>query len=139
MSTDEERELEELQREFKRVGITWDAFAELCRLNAPNEPVSADGSFAMELNYPKTTAFLRTLPDGAGEAAFITAWLDSNRPLREKALTAMRAELLKYRRRLLGHAVLWSASVFLSLVLLGRVAPIGWLCRGPGFLDKWAA
>jgi hypothetical protein len=74
MNTDDQRDLDELERELRRVGITWEAFAELCRLNAPNEPASPDGSFAMQLNYPKTTAFLRTLPDNAGQAAFLKAW-----------------------------------------------------------------
>ena len=74
MNADDQKELDELEREFRRVGITWEAFGELCRLNAPNAPVSPDGSFAMELNYPKTTAFLRALPDGAGQPAFLEAW-----------------------------------------------------------------
>ncbi len=74
MNADEQRDLDELEREFRRVGITWDAFAELCRLNAPNEPVAPDGSFVMQLNYSMATAFLRTLPDGAGQETFIKAW-----------------------------------------------------------------
>src|SRR5436190_22593579 len=66
MNADDQRDLDELEREFRRVGVSWDAFAELCRLNAPNEPISADGSFSMQLNYSKTTAFsgpFRTVPD----------------------------------------------------------------------------
>jgi len=97
MNPDDQRHLEELQREMRRVGITWDAFAEVCRLNAPNEPPSPDGSFAMELNYPKTTALLRTLPDGAGQPTFIAAWLKSAEPLRKRAEAASRAEEQKRR------------------------------------------
>src|SRR2546427_12879444 len=74
MNADEQRDLDELEREFRRIGITWDAFAELCCLNAPNEPVAPDWSFFMQLNYSKATAFLRTLPDGAGQETFIKAW-----------------------------------------------------------------
>ena len=74
MNADEQRDLDEIEREFLRVGITWDAFADLCRLNAPNEPVAPEGSFVMQLNYSQATAFLRTLPDGSGQEAFIEAW-----------------------------------------------------------------
>ena len=74
------------------MGVTWDAFAELCCLNAPNEPVSPDGSFSMELNYAKTTAFLRTLPDGAGQAAFLKAWdKEFGEPSRRRLQVAMEA------------------------------------------------
>jgi hypothetical protein len=97
MTPEEQRDLEELEHEFRRVGITWHAFAEVDRLNAPNEPPSPDGSFAMELNYPKTTAFLRTLPDGAGEAAFIAAWFKQTESVRKRAEAAMRAEECKRR------------------------------------------
>jgi hypothetical protein len=127
MSADEQREIQELEREFRRVGITWDAFGELCRLNAPNEPVSPDGSFAMELNYTKTAAFLRTLPDGAGQAGFIAAWLENEKPLRERAKAAMRAAQRRYRQRLLVQAILWSGAALLSLLVIGRVASAGWL------------
>ena len=99
MYADDQRDLEELEREFRRVGINWDAFAELCRLNAPNEPVSPDGSFAMELTYPKTTAFLRTLPDGAGQAAFLKAWDQQiGEPSRRRLEAAMRAWELKRKK-----------------------------------------
>ena len=102
MNPDDQSHLEELQREMHRVGITWDAFAwdafaEVCRLNAPNEPPSPDGSFAMELDYPKTTALLRTLPDRAGQPTFIAAWLKSAEPLRKRAEAASRAEEQKRR------------------------------------------
>jgi len=96
MNADDQRDLDELEHEFRRVGTTWEAFAELCRLNAPNEPVSPDGSFAMELNYPKTTAFLRTLPDGAGQAAFLKAWDEEfGEPSRRRLQAAMRMWELK--------------------------------------------
>ena len=92
MNADDQRDLDDLEREFRRVGVTWDAFAELCRLNAPNEPVSPDGSFSMELNYPKTTAFLRTLPDGAGQAPFLKAWdKEFGEPSRRRLQGAMEA------------------------------------------------
>src|SRR2546430_796241 len=100
MNADDQRDLDELERELRRVGITWDAFAELCRLNAPNEPVAPDGAFAMELNYPKTTAFLRTLPDGAGQASFLTAWdTEFGEPSRRRLKAAMEAWELKRGRR----------------------------------------
>ena len=105
MNANDQRDLDELEHEFRRVGITWEAFAELCRLNAPNEPVSPDGSFAMELNYPKTAAFLRTLPDAAGQAAFLEAWdKELGEPSRRKLQTAMRAWELKHRPRRDGPA-----------------------------------
>ena len=92
MNADDQRDLDDLEREFRRVSVTWDAFAELCRLNAPNEPVSPDGSFSMELNYPKTTAFLRTLPDGAGQDAFLKAWdKEFGEPSRRRLQAAMEA------------------------------------------------
>jgi hypothetical protein len=97
MKGDDQRDLEELQQEFRRVGITWDAFGELCRLNDPLGPRSPDGSFAMELDYRATTAFLRTLPDDAGQAAFIAAWIERAEPLRKKAEAAMRAAEPKRR------------------------------------------
>jgi hypothetical protein len=98
MNDDDQRDREELEQEFRRVGITWAAFGEVCRLNAPNEPVSPDGSFAMALNYPKTTGFLRTLPDGAGQAAFLEAWFRQTEPFRKRAEAAMRAEERKRGR-----------------------------------------
>ena len=92
MNADDQGDLDDLEREVRRVGITWDAFAELCRLNAPNEPISADGSFSMQLNYSKTTALLRTLPDGAGQAAFLSAWdKEFGEPSRRKLPAAMQA------------------------------------------------
>ena len=92
MNADEQRDLDELEREFRRIGITWDAFAELCCLNAPNEPVAPDGSFVMQLNYSKATAFLRTLPDGAGQAAFLKAWdKEFGEPSRRRLQAAMEA------------------------------------------------
>jgi len=100
MNTDDQRDLDDLQHEFRRVGITWDAFAELCRLNAPNEPLLADGSFSMQLNYSKTTAFLRTLPDGAGQAAFLRAWDEQfGEPSRRKLQAAMQAWERKHSDR----------------------------------------
>ncbi len=96
MNANDQRDLDEREHEFRRVGITWEAFAELCRQNAPNEPVSPGGCFAMELNYPKTTAFLRTLPDGAGQAAFLKAWdKEFGEPSRRKLQAAMGAWELK--------------------------------------------
>src|SRR2546428_7548604 len=74
MYADEKIYLDELELDFRRVGISCDAFAKLCRLNAPNEPVAPDGSFVIQLNYSNATAFLRTLPDGAGQETFIKAW-----------------------------------------------------------------
>ena len=92
MKAEDQRDLDELKRELRRVGITLGAFAELCRLNAPNEPIARDGSFAMELNYPKTTAFLRTLADGAGQAAFLRAWdREFGEPSRRRLEAAMQA------------------------------------------------
>ena len=101
MNANDQRDLDELEHELRRVGITFEAFAELCRQNAPNEPVSPDGCFAMELNYPKTTAFLRTLPDGAGQAAFLAAWdREFGEPSRRRLKAAMQAwELKRVRRR----------------------------------------
>ena len=100
MTLDDHRDLEELEHEFRRVGITWDAFGELCRLNDPHGPVSPDGSFAMELDYQATTAFLRTLPDGAGQAVFIAAWLKRRDldSMRKRAEAATRAENRKRGR-----------------------------------------
>ena len=78
MDAKEEKEYSELMTEFRRVGITWEAFAELTRRNAgPNAPQSeepADGSVNLSLNIPATTEFLRTLPDRAGQEAFLAAW-----------------------------------------------------------------
>ena len=92
MNADDQRDLDDLEREFRRLGMTWDAFAELCRLNAPNEPVPPNGSFSIELNYPNTTAFLRTLPDGAGQAAFLKAWdKEFGEPSRRRLQAAMQA------------------------------------------------
>ncbi len=105
MNADDQRDLDELEREFRRVGVSWDAFAELCRLNAPNEPISADGSFSMQLNYSKTTAFLRTLPDGAGQAAFLRAWdKEFGEPSRRRLQAAMQASERKRTDRRGGDA-----------------------------------
>jgi hypothetical protein len=92
MTDDEHRDLDELERQFRRVGSTWDAFAELCRLNAPAEPMAPDGSFVMQLNHSKTAAFLRTLPDGAGQAAFLRARdREFGEPSRRRLEAAMQA------------------------------------------------
>ena len=100
MKAEDQRDLDELKRELRRVGITLGAFAELCRLNAPNEPIARDGSFAMELNYPKITAFLRTLADGAGQAAFLAAWeREFGEPSRRRLKGAMQAWELKHGHR----------------------------------------
>jgi|SRR6185312_1081312 len=78
MDANEDKEHAALMTEFRRVGITWAAFAELFRRNAgPNASQSeepADGSVNLSLNIPATTEFLRTLPDHAGQEAFLAAW-----------------------------------------------------------------
>jgi hypothetical protein len=99
MYTNDQVDLEELERELRRVGITWQAFAELNRLNNPNAPNPPEGSLALELDYRATTAFLRTLPGSAGQATFIAAWIKRNEPLRKKAEAAMRAENRKRQER----------------------------------------
>ena len=90
MAINDQVDREELERQLRRVGITWDTFSELGRLNNPNIPNAPDSSVAIELDYRSTTAFLRTLPDGAGQATFIAAWLKHTEPLRKKAEAAMR-------------------------------------------------
>ena len=95
MSSDDQRDRDELEWELRRVGVTWTSIGELCRLNEPGEPPSPDGSFAIELNYADTTAFLRTLPDGCGPAAFLAACFERTESLRERAIAAMRAEARK--------------------------------------------
>src|SRR2546423_4779222 len=75
MSAREEKEYSDLITEFQRVGITWAAFAELNRRNAgPDAPASPDGSVNLSLDISATTEFMRTLPDGAGQEAFLAAW-----------------------------------------------------------------
>jgi hypothetical protein len=95
MSINDQVDREELERQFRRVGINTDVFAELHRLNNPNAKNPLDGWVGLELDYRATTALLRTLPDGAGEAAFIAAWIQHMEPLRKKAEAAMRAERRK--------------------------------------------
>ena len=91
MRAHEEREHSELMIEFRRVGITWAAFGELCRRNAPNEPVEPDGSFNMSLDYGATTKFLRTLPDNLGQEGFLAAWEKTfAEPARKRLEAAMK-------------------------------------------------
>jgi hypothetical protein len=72
---DEKPDIQALEREFQRVGITWEAFRELDRLNqAPNMPPSPDGSFAMQMNLPAILTLLRSLPNNAGQPAFLEAF-----------------------------------------------------------------
>ena len=99
MAINDQVDREELERQLRRVGITWQAFlAELHRLNHPNEPSLPPASLLFDIDYRATTAFLRTLPDGAGQAAVIAAWIEHTEPLRKKAEAAMRAERRKLKR-----------------------------------------
>ena len=93
MQGDEYQELAELEREFRRVGITWQTFAMLSRQNAPNSAPSTNGSFGLGLDIAATVAVLRTLPDGAGEAAFVNAFKGTfAEPFDRRAQRARRAE-----------------------------------------------
>ena len=72
---EEEKEYAALMGEFRRVGITWAAFAELERRNAgSNAPGTPDGSVNLALDIPATTEFLRSLPDAAGQQGFLEAY-----------------------------------------------------------------
>jgi hypothetical protein len=61
----------EIEREFRRVGITWRTFAELVRENRGLN--TAPQGFAISIG-PETWDLLRSLPDGAGHDAFIKAF-----------------------------------------------------------------
>jgi hypothetical protein len=87
MKRDELQGIDELQREFRRVGVTPEAFRELERQNFPTSPPSPPAdSLSMALDIPGTIAVLRSLPDRAGEAAFLdafkAAFLTDRRPKR---------------------------------------------------------
>jgi hypothetical protein len=61
----------EIEAEFRRVGITWRAFAELVRQNRDLD--TAPDAFAISLG-SETWALLKSLPDGAGQDSFIKAF-----------------------------------------------------------------
>ena len=94
MMRDEKPDLQTLEREFQRVGITWEAFRELDRLNqVPNTPATTDGSFAVEMDIPGILTLLRSLPNNAGQAAFVEAFrLRFAEPTMERVRAAARAE-----------------------------------------------
>jgi hypothetical protein len=62
---------DELEREFRRVGVTWRTFAELIRENRGLD--TAPQGFAISIG-PETWDLLRSLPDGAGHDSFIKAF-----------------------------------------------------------------
>jgi len=104
MDAREEKEYSALMTEFRRVGITWEAFAELDRRNAgPNAPPSEtppDGSVNLSLDIPATTEFMRTLPNHAGQEAFLLAWDKAfGEPARERFEAARRKWEQKRERR----------------------------------------
>ena len=93
MDRDEYQELAALEREFRRVGITWQTFAMLSRQTAPNAAPSPNGSFGLGLDIAATVAMLRTLPDGAGETAFVNAFKGTfAEPIDRRAQRGRRAE-----------------------------------------------
>ena len=92
-------QLTTLETEFRRVGITWDTFAELDRDNALGSPPSAS-SFVIALDIPGTLAVLRSLPAGAGREMFIRAFKSMfAEPLQKRAAAAAEAEERKRRGR----------------------------------------
>jgi hypothetical protein len=93
MEGNEYKELADLEREFRRVGITWQTFATLVRQGAPNSASSPNGSLGLGLDVAATVAVLRTLPDGVGEAAFVDAFKARfGEPAERRAQRARRAE-----------------------------------------------
>jgi len=98
MEADEYRELAELEREFRRVGITWQTLAMLGRPGAPTSAPSPSESLGLGLDIAATVAMLRKLPDGAGEAAFVNAFKETFADLAERRV--QRARRAEDRRRL---------------------------------------
>ena len=96
---DEKDDLNLLEREFQRVGITWEAFRELDRLNqVPDMPPSPGGAFAIEMNIPGVLTLLRSLPNNAGQGVFVEAFrVRFAEPAIAKARAAGQAEERKSR------------------------------------------
>ena len=63
---------EELEREFARVGVNWDAVEAAARGERPTPPAGVR-QFTMLLEYGPALQVLRTLPDGSGTDAFLSA------------------------------------------------------------------
>jgi len=66
-----DKELGPMWAEFDRLGISVKTFSKL--LPQTRYPQNPDGNFAMAIG-PEMLALLRSLPDGAGEEAFIRAF-----------------------------------------------------------------
>jgi|SRR5690349_19244112 hypothetical protein len=77
---------DDLEPEFRRIGTNaYDALRELVNRNrAGREDAVAPGeSIDVQINVPLTLRILRSLPNGAGAAAFADAMVSQRRPYRD--------------------------------------------------------
>jgi hypothetical protein len=92
----------DLEPDLRRIGSTPQMFSDMLRdfvtRNHGGQPPSSD--FAIAISLRRTLQLLRTLPDGAGHAAFVEAWeIKFVAPMLEKAKRAEAMEQQRRRRR----------------------------------------
>jgi hypothetical protein len=84
----------DLEPELRRVAITWRVFDRLVAENR-GEEITPEPAL-LSLNLERLAEFLKSLPDGAGETAFLEAW--KTRIAAPWIAKAKRAEELARRR-----------------------------------------
>ncbi len=95
--SDHSAEIEEFERECRRVGVTWNAFLELDRLNAGEASPSPDGSISIEGGLRALADLLRSMPDSIGDVGFLETMAKRGEESRARAEEATRRTLARRR------------------------------------------
>ena len=88
--SDHAAEIEDFERECRRVGVTWNAFVEFDRLNAGEASPSPDGSINIEGGLRALADLLRSMPDSIGDAGFLAIMAKRGEESRARADEATR-------------------------------------------------